>query len=131
MQLTITTLYTLPLALIWLTLWMGVTAARPGFNQSIGDGGRPELLLKIRRHGNFIEWVPFVLLLMILAEAQGAGALWLHAAGALLLLGRLAHPFGLKIERADHPLRYVGNGSNLLAAALLLLALFRIATGLF
>lgn len=129
MPLTITTLYALPLIPIWFVLWMGVTSSRPGFNQSIGDGGRPELLLKIRRHGNFIEWVPFVLVLMILAEAQGTGAIWLHAAGALLVLGRLAHPFGLQIENGSHPLRYVGNGSNLLAAAILLVALVRIAFG--
>lgn len=129
MPLTITTLYALLLIPIWFLLWMGVTSSRPGFNQSIGDGGRPELLLKIRRHGNFIEWVPFVLVLMILAEAQGTGAIWLHAAGALLVLGRFAHPFGLKIENGSHPLRYVGNGSNLLAAAILLVALLRIAIG--
>lgn len=129
MPLTVTTLYALPLILIWFLLWIGVTSSRPGFNQSIGDGGKPELLLKIRRHGNFIEWVPFVLVLMILAEAQGTGASWLHAAGALLLIGRLAHPFGLKIENSNHPLRYVGNGTNLLAAAVLLVALVRIAAG--
>ena len=28
----------------------------------------------------------------------------------------IAHPFGLKIDNAAHPLRYVGNGSNILAA---------------
>ena len=36
--------------------------------------------------------------------------------GALLLLGRIAHPFGLVPGNAGHPLRYVGNGTNLLAA---------------
>ncbi len=44
--------------------------------------------------------------------------------------GRLAHPFGLKIDNAGHPLRYVGNGSNILATLILLVALIRIATGL-
>ncbi len=94
------------------------------------DAGSADLLLKIRRHGNFIEWVPFVLLLMILAEAQGAGRLWLQAAGALLLIGRIAHPFGLKIDNPGHPLRYVGNGTNILAVAILFIALARIVTGL-
>jgi uncharacterized protein len=126
MSLITTTTYALPLIAIWFALWMGVTSSRPGFNASIGDAGSPELLLKIRRHGNFIEWVPFVLVLMVLAEAQGAGPLWLHAAGALLLLGRVAHPFGLKIDNANHPLRYVGNGSNILAVAILTIALVRI-----
>ena len=130
MSFMITTTYVLPLIAIWFALWMGVTASRPTYNASIGDAGHSELLLKIRRHGNFIEWVPFVLLLMILAEAQGAGRLWLHAAGVLLLIGRVAHPFGLKIDNANHPLRYVGNGTNILATAVLGIALIRIVTGL-
>ena len=74
--------------------------------------------------------VPFVLVLMVLAEAQGAGSLWLHAAGVLLLVGRMAHPFGLQIENAAHPLRFVGNGANILAVLVLAIALVRIVTGL-
>ncbi len=56
-----------------------------------------------------------------------AGSMWLHAAGILLLIGRLAHPFGLKIDNAAHPLRFVGNGTNMLAVAILGVALARIA----
>lgn len=130
MSLKITTLYVLPLGLIWFALWLGVSSARSALNCSIGDAGNAALLQKIRRHGNFIEWVPFALVLMILAEAQGTGALWLHAAGALLLIGRIAHPFGLAIDNAGHPLRYVGNGTNMLAVAILLVALARLALGL-
>jgi uncharacterized protein len=129
MTLAITTTYALPLIAIWFVLWIGVTSTRSTMNQSIGDAGNSALLQKIRRHGNFIEWVPFVLLLMTIAELQGAGALWLHAAGALLLIGRIAHPFGLKIESAGHPLRYVGNGTNILAVAILAVTLVRIKLG--
>jgi uncharacterized protein len=130
MLLPITTSYALPLIVIWAILWMRITATRADSKTSIGDGNDPELLLKIRQHGNFIEWVPFVLILMILAEAQNAGKLWLHAAGALLLIGRMAHPFGLKIDNAAHPLRYVGNAPNLLAVLILAVALLRLATGI-
>ncbi|MGL4974617.1 MAG: MAPEG family protein [Bosea sp. (in: a-proteobacteria)] len=130
MSLVVTTTFALPLIAIWFALWIGVTSSRPPLNASIGDAGSKELLLKIRRHGNFIEWVPFVLILMVLAEAQGAGRLWLYAAGTLLLIGRMAHPFGLKIDNVNHPLRYVGNGTNILAVAILAVALIRIVTGL-
>jgi uncharacterized membrane protein YecN with MAPEG domain len=130
MTLPITTLFALPLIVLWAVLWMGVTAARGPLNCSIGDGGNPDLLLKIRRHGNFIEWVPFTLLLMTLAEAQGTSPAWLYAAGGLLLLGRIAHPFGLKIDNVNHPLRYLGNGPNLLAVAVLFVALARLRLGL-
>lgn len=129
MTFAVTTLYALPLAVIFLVLWFGVSSARSGLNCAIGDAGNMDLLLKIRRHGNFVEWVPFVLILMILAEAQGAGAIWLHAGGALLLIGRLVHPFGLKIDNAAHPLRIVGNSANLLAVVILAIALARIVTG--
>lgn len=130
MSFKITTLYVLPLGLIWFALWIGVSSARSELKCSIGDANNLALLQKIRRHGNFIEWVPFALVLMILAEAQGTGAMWLHAAGALLLIGRIAHPFGLAIDNAGHPLRYVGNGTNMVAVVLLLVSLGRLAFGL-
>lgn len=130
MTLTTTTLYAIALIPIWLVLWIRVTSIRSAIGCSIGDAGDMKLLQKIRQHGNFIEWVPLILVLMILAEAQGTDALWLHAAGALLVIGRLAHPFGLKIDNAGHPLRYVGNGTNILAVLVLTVALVRIVTGL-
>jgi uncharacterized protein len=129
MSLSVTTIYALLLTPIWLALWIGVASKRSELKASIGDAGNLELLQKIRRHGNFIEFVPFVLVLMMLAELQGAGAIWLHAAGVLLVVGRIAHPFGLKIDNAEHPLRYVGNSTNLLAAAVLAVTLLRMKLG--
>lgn len=130
MMLTTTTLYALVLIPIWFVLWIRVTSARSELNCSIGDRGDLRLLQKIRQHGNFIEWVPFVLVLMMLAEAQGTDAPWLHAAGILLVVGRFAHPFGLRTDNAGHPLRYVGNGANILAVLVLAIALVRILTGI-
>jgi uncharacterized membrane protein YecN with MAPEG domain len=115
-MLTITPLYALPVALIYLVLWFRVSSVRGALNVSFGDGGNAQLLQRIRQHGNCAEWSFFVLILMILAEGMGTPAMWLHISGALLLIGRIAHPFGLKAETAGHPLRYVGNGTNLLAA---------------
>ncbi len=115
MTFTVTPLYALPLALIYLVLFMRVSAIRSSTGISFGDGGNATLLHRVRQHGNFVEWVPFVLVLMILAEGMAAPALYLHISGVLLLIGRIAHPFGLKPDNAGHPLRYVGNGSNMLA----------------
>lgn len=115
MLFTVTPLYALPLAVIFLILWMRVSSLRASTKISFGDGGNSLLLQRVRQHGNFIEWVPFVLILMILAEGMGAPALYLHISGALLLIGRIAHPFGLKPDNAGHPLRYIGNGTNILA----------------
>jgi uncharacterized protein len=66
----------------------------------------------------------FVLILMILAEVMGAPALYLHIGGALLLIGRIAHPFGLQaIDNAAHPMRYLGNSTNILATLNLMVCL--------
>jgi uncharacterized protein len=111
----VTPLYALPVAAIYLILWARVTALRAGTGTSVGDGANPALLLRVRQHGNCAEWSSFVLILMILAEGMEAPALYLHISGMLLLIGRIAHPFGLKIENIGHPLRYVGNGTNILA----------------
>lgn len=119
----VTPLYALPLAAIFLILFFRVSSARSAQNTSIGDGGDKNLLLRIRHHGNFVEWTSFVLILMILAEGMRAPALYLHISGALLLIGRIAHPFGLKIDNAAHPLRYVGNGTNILATVNLMVCL--------
>jgi uncharacterized protein len=112
----VTPLYALPIAAIYLILWFRVTALRSAEGVSFGDGGNALLLQRVRQHGNCSEWATFVLILMILAEGMGAPDIYLHVSGALLLIGRIAHPFGLKADNAGHPLRYVGNGTNILAA---------------
>ena len=112
----VTPIYALPVAAIYIILWMRVTMLRSATGTSIGDANNPALLHRIRQHGNCAEWTFFILILMILAEGMGAPKMYLHISGALLLIGRIAHPFGLKIDNASHPLRYVGNVTNLLAA---------------
>lgn len=110
-----TAYYAMPLAVLFLVLWFRVTVTRSSLKVSIGDAGNVALHEKVRQHGNFIEWTPFVLLLMVIAEGNGADAIWLHVSGALLLAGRLIHPFGLVASNAAHPLRIVGNTASLLA----------------
>lgn len=123
MTLQVTALYALPLALIYLVLWFNIARTRSALKVSIGDGGNTVLHERIRRHGNFVDWVPMVMILMILAESLGADAIYLHVSGALLVLGRLVHPFGLKADNAAHILRYVGNSTNILAMVNLLICI--------
>ena len=123
MTFAVTPLYALPLAAIFLILWFRISSVRAATGISFGDAGNRLLLQRVRQHGNFVEWATFVLILMILAEGMGAPAIYLHISGGLLLLGRIAHPFGLVDGNAAHPLRYVGNGSNILATVNLLVCL--------
>ena len=118
-----TPVYALAVSIVYMVLWMRVTARRGALGQSIGDGGDIELSLRVRQHGNCAEWSSFILILMMLTEGTGAAAAYLHIGGTLLLIGRLAHPFGLKADDASHVLRYVGNGSNMLATLVLMAGL--------
>lgn len=120
---TITPIYAVPLALLALVLWVRVSSLRARLRVSIGDGGDPALHERIRQHGNFAETVPLVLILMGLAEAQGVAPVWLHAAGVLLLAGRILHPLGLRADNAAHPLRILGNTGGLLATVILIVGL--------
>lgn len=119
----VTSLYAIPLGMIFIVLLFQVIVKRSGLSLSIGDGGDSDLHERIRRHGNFVEWVPMVMILMLCAEGQGVGAMWLHSAGALLTIGRVLHPLGLKASVATHPLRIAGNMGGIIATAILIINL--------
>lgn len=95
-MLTITPLYAGLLALWFLVLSYRVVQQRGHGGVSLGDGGDAEMLRRIRGHGNFAEYVPLILLLMLVLEAGGTTPRWLlHAMGATLLLARLLHGIAL------------------------------------
>jgi uncharacterized protein len=96
----ITGIYAAVLALIMIALSSHVSMQRGKANVSILDGGNAELQLRIRRHGNFVENVPMALLLMLIAELDGVGSTWIHAAGILLVAGRILHAAGLRADKA-------------------------------
>lgn len=121
----ITSTYAILLAIVMLALFMNVTLRRSTLAQSIGDGGDVVLHERIRKHGNFVEWTPMVLILLALAEINHAAPLALHAAGLLLLVGRLLHPLGLKADAPTHPLRIAGNAGAILAVIVLCVVMAR------
>jgi len=45
----------------------------------------------MRSHGNFVEYVPFALTLIGLAELNGASSAYMHSMGSLLLISRVVH----------------------------------------
>jgi uncharacterized membrane protein YecN with MAPEG domain len=61
----------------------------------------------MRAHANFAEYTPFVLILIGLVELAAGTSIWLWAVGAIYLLARIAHAFGM--DRAGrNPLRGIG-----------------------
>jgi uncharacterized protein len=118
MQLQTTSLYASILALMLVVLSAMVIAARAKTKISIYHGENASLAVQIRRHGNFIEYVPMALIVMGLAEAGGASPLLLNSAGVILTASRLIHPFGLRHDKADTMPRIIGGTGTLIAILL-------------
>lgn len=90
----ITSLYAGIAALLLVVLSLRVIRARYATRIEIGDGGDPGLIRRIRAQANFVEYVPVALIVIALAEANGAERWLLHALGAGLIVGRVAHGIG-------------------------------------
>ncbi len=116
--LAITPVYAGFLAFVYLYLTYSVIRLRRQKQLSVGDGGDPSFLRKMRAHGNFAEYVPMALLLMAMAEFLGAGAALLHAIGGLLLAGRLAHGWCFLFTDRNLKARTAGMAMTLAAIAI-------------
>ena len=91
----ITTLYAGLLGLLYVGLIVYVVLGRYKYRIGLGDGGNPALARRIRIHGNFVENVPFALLLLFLIDNAQTSPMIVHLLGTLLVLGRLLHAWGL------------------------------------
>lgn len=77
--------------------WLGMRVGklRHALGVSVGDGGNEEILRRMRAQLNFVEQAPLTLLGIALVELAGKGGVWLAPAGALFMLGRVAHAIGM------------------------------------
>ena len=106
-----------------LAIWFVVLSVRviggrmgPG-NPSLGDGGNPIMIRRIRGHANFAEYVPLTLVLIALLEVSGSPSWQLHALGSSLLVGRLLHGYALSFTHNSPFGRSAGIALTLLALA--------------
>jgi uncharacterized membrane protein YecN with MAPEG domain len=113
MSLTITGLYAGLLAIVMVVLLGMVGRLRGEKKVSLGDNNDRDLIIANRRHMNFVECVPLALILLAVVEANGAPRGWVHALGIVLLVSRLIHPFGIKVDSAS-VWRTVGAGGTVL-----------------
>ena len=95
----ITGLYAALSALILVGLSLRVVGLRRRHRVGIGDGGHNDLAQSVRAQGNFIEYVPLALILLMALEASGGSAWLIHLLGIALVVGRLAHAAGLTRSR--------------------------------
>ena len=108
MVISVTPIYAGLFALFFVFLSTRVIGMRRAAQVGLGDGGNRLLLRRLRAHGNFAEYVPFVLVLMALAELQGAPAWTLHVIGAMLVAGRVLHAYGVSREPERYGFRVTG-----------------------
>jgi uncharacterized membrane protein YecN with MAPEG domain len=114
-------LYAGLLALGYLALSVRVMRARGRAGVPLGTGGDAGLERAIRVHGNFAEYVPMALLLLLIVELLGTASWLLHACGLLLLAGRVLHALGIGRETGDFRLRAAGVGLTFTPIAILAL----------
>lgn len=91
MHLTIIPRYAALLGLLYSLMTLRIIRYRRRHQIALGDGGDSELQRLRAAHSNFAEYTPFILVLLILLELQGWPGWSLHALGASLTIGRLAH----------------------------------------
>jgi uncharacterized membrane protein YecN with MAPEG domain len=98
----VTTFYASLLGILLLILSNQVSNHRKRAMVSLGHGDDSMLERAMRTQGNFVEYVPFALLLLMLLEQELSEMWLLHTLGAMLLAGRLLHMYG--IHNADSPI---------------------------
>ncbi|MDF1721165.1 MAG: MAPEG family protein [Minwuia sp.] len=104
----ITMLYGGLLGLLLIVLSFRVVGYRRSSGVGIGDGGNEAASRLIRVQANFVEYVPFALIIMLLLEMNGENPVALHIFGALLFLARVAHASGLSQNPAYSRGRFGG-----------------------
>lgn len=108
---------------IWLARRVG--QMRMAHKVSIGDGGNEALIARMRAQANFVEYTPFVLILIGLIELAEGSRVWLWVVGVVYILARICHGFGMDRPRPD-PLRLRMIGTITTALILLGLAFYAI-----
>jgi uncharacterized membrane protein YecN with MAPEG domain len=108
MTLAITPIYGVLLTVLLLILSARVIMERRGNQFAYGNNDSNRIEAKIRAQANWAEYVPIALLLLMMAEIQGVGAFWLHLTGIILLVGRVAHGYGMSFNPKDFRFRFYG-----------------------
>ncbi|QQO36738.1 MAPEG family protein [Bradyrhizobium diazoefficiens] len=115
---TITANYLAILALIYAALALQVIRLRRSNATPFNDGGNEGLRSAIRAHGNFMEYVPIIVLMIAFLEMSGA-SLRIHLLMGALVLSRLLHPLGMYATPGSLKFMICRGGSIFLTIGLL------------
>jgi uncharacterized membrane protein YecN with MAPEG domain len=104
----ITPLFAAIFGVMYVALSFNVVRYRLGTKVSLGAGESKSLERAIRTHANFIEYVPFSLLLMWFLETLTLSASVVFWLGSTLLIARVFHAFGMFNPKSLIILRQLG-----------------------
>ncbi len=106
----ISLLYSGIFALLYLAISANVIRWRFREKRSLGFDHDPEsgLFRAIRVHGNFMEYVPFLMLLLVIDEISGRHPTVVHLLGGGLVTGRVLHAAGITFSSKPNLLRQIG-----------------------
>lgn len=111
----ITTLYAALFGLLLIALSGRVVLARRRYRVRLGVGTEDGMQQAARMQGNFTEYVPLALVLLLLAELAGTPAAGLHGVACLLLASRVLHAWGLSQSPGRTFGRFYGTAGTWLA----------------
>ncbi|WP_290494329.1 MAPEG family protein [Hyphomonas sp. UBA4494] len=83
--------------LLLIYLAFRVVSVRQSAKVSVGTGGNEMLELRTRVHGNATEYIPSMLVGLVILALMGLPAWAIHVAGGVFTLGRLMHVIGLGV----------------------------------
>jgi uncharacterized protein len=84
-------------AAAFINLWLGIRIGqvRTSEKVSIGDGGNEKVIRRMRAQANFVEFTPFVLILIALIELATGTSTWLWAIMSVYMVARIVHALGM------------------------------------
>ncbi len=94
-NLSVSLLYAGLLTVLYIVLSAAVIRVRLRDKVGIGTGGSHALEVAVRSHGNFAEYVPLALILLITMDMVGASAMLLHGLGAALFIARISYSLAI------------------------------------
>ena len=97
---TIVPTYAAVLVLIFVLLSVRVIQMR-----ALGHGNNPVMERRIRVHGNFAEYVPLALLLLLCMELQSQSRILIHVLCIALIAARVVHAIGVTPVKENFPMR--------------------------
>lgn len=121
----VTGVFAAVLGILLLVLSAHVVKFRLKYSKDLGVTDDPDFVAAVRAHGNLVEYAPFALIMLGIAELNGVASGYVYWTGMALVVGRILHAWGMiNGQGRAHKARALGillTWLAILAVALMLL----------